>query len=270
MMLVVFWYGLLGLIVGSFLNVVIYRLHTGKSLEGRSHCMSCGRTLSWVHLFPVFSYLALLGRCAYCKARISPRYLIVEILTGALFVFAATMVPDLVERTIYLVLFSAFVVILIYDLLHTIIPDEFVVLSLVSALALALADFVHSGDTYSLMLRMLAGAVGFLFFASLWFVSSGRWVGLGDAKLALPFGIILSWPAIVSAIILSFWIGALVSVVLLFLQKILGRGQYRLPFMRTSLTIKSEIPFAPFLILGFMLVNFWSLDVFTLTAQLFF
>lgn len=99
-------------------------------------------------------------------------------------------------------------------------------------------------------------------------------MGLGDAKLAIPLGIVLSWPAVVSAIVLSFWIGASISVVLLLLQKavrhIVGRGQVRLGFLSRSLTMKSEIPFAPFLVLGFLLAHFFSVDVFEVTGALFF
>ncbi len=259
---------LLGLIVGSFLNVVIYRFNTGKSLNGRSRCLSCGHTLSWATLFPMLSYLMLRGRCAYCGSRISPRYMLVELLTAMLFGGAALLVQDPLLLGLYLVLAALFVLVVVYDLLHTIIPDLFVVLTTVVGGAIAVYAYVGDGDAYGLLLRLLGAAVGFLFFASLWLISQGRWIGLGDAKLALPLGLIASFPAVVSVIVLSFWIGAVVSIALLVLQKIMRRGQQRLPFLRTSLTIKSEIPFAPFLIAGFLLVHFFAFNAFTFIASL--
>jgi len=265
--IIIAWHVLLGLIVGSFLNVVIYRFNTGKSLGGRSHCLSCGHLLSWRHLVPVFSYLALLGKCAFCQARISPRYFVVEILTGALFGIIAYTVGDVWVRPLYLLLACFFVLIIVYDVLHTIIPDEFVIAVAVLAVSIGLYDVYVTGDLMSGALRLLSGGVGFFFFFSLWYMSSGRWIGLGDAKLAVPLGIIVSWPGIVSTIILSFWIGAVLSVFLLVLQSLMKRGQKHLRFIPTSLTIKSEIPFAPFLILGFLLVHLYHIDVFTLIEK---
>ena len=259
---------LFGLIVGSFLNVVVYRFNTGKSLNGRSHCLSCGHTLSWLTLFPVVSYLALRGRCAYCSARISPRYMLVEVLTASLFGMVAYLVHEPLSLVLLLAFMAFCVLVLVYDLLHTIIPDTFVVGMSLIAFALSGVDYWYTDDVYALLLRALGAATGFLFFASLWMLSQGRWIGLGDAKLAIPLGLVASFPAMISVIVLSFWIGALVSIVLIVLQHLLKRGQHRLPFLRTSLTIKSEVPFAPFLIAGFLLVHFYAFNVFTFIASL--
>lgn len=290
---IVVWCSLLGLVVGSFLNVVIYRFHTGKSLQGRSRCLSCGHTLSWVCLFPVASYLALRGRCAYCTARISPRYFLVELLTALLFGMVAATTSSLFLTLALLTLVSLLVVILVYDLLHTIIPDEYVIAVTVVAVGIGALSIFDAQGAYvvrEILLRLAGGAVGFLFFASLWYVSRGRWIGFGDAKLAFPLGLIVSWPGVVSMVVFSFWIGAVISVCLLGLQYLAWQGRlylvsrpqsslffrltvmlqtyFRLP--RLGLTMKSEIPFAPFLICGFVLVYFFSLTIFTFITFIFF
>jgi len=277
--IVIAWYALLGLIIGSFLNVVIYRFNTGKSLQGRSRCLSCGETLSWWHLVPVFSFMCLRARCSFCSARISFRYVAVELLTAFSFGLVAYLVHDFWLQPLYAVLMSVLVVILVYDILHMIIPDSLVLA--LGGIALVLAgydawllfsffDFALQPVVSMVGSRILAAAVGFLFFASLWRVSNGRWIGFGDAKLAIPLGFIVGWPGIISTIILSFWVGAAVSVFLLALQTLfarLKRGQHRLRFIPHSLTIKSEIPFAPFLIIGFLLVHFFAIDVFILIGN---
>ena len=122
----------LGLIIGSFLNVVIYRINTSKSLGGRSACMSCRNQLCWFELIPFFSFLGLKGRCRNCKTKISLQYPLVEFLTGMLFVFIflkfqSLLLIDpfvfLITFLYYVAMFSILMVIVIYDLKHKIIPD---------------------------------------------------------------------------------------------------------------------------------------------------
>ena len=279
--LIIAWHVCLGLIIGSFLNVVIYRFNTGKSLRGRSHCLSCGHMLSPWHLVPVFSYVCLCARCAFCKSRISPRYFIVELLTGASFGFIAYMIADVLVRPLYLVFISVLVIIVVYDMLHMIIPDKLVMWLSGVVLAIAAYDFwqtsriaYHFSFTPGLevlFLRLVSAGIAFLFFASLWYVSRGRWIGFGDAKLAVPLGFLVSWPGVISTIILSFWIGAVLSLLLMSIQRVLGHvaksGHYRLRFIKHSLTIKSEIPFAPFLIMGSLCVHFYAIDVFGIIGR---
>src|ERR1035437_10118568 len=123
-----------GLIIGSFLNVVILRLNTQKSLGGRSGCMSCLNKLSWYELIPVFSFLGLRGRCKNCKAKISIQYPIVELITGFIFaalflkfqnVFFFNTVPVFsFTYAFYAVAFSLLLVIAVYDIRHKIIPNK--------------------------------------------------------------------------------------------------------------------------------------------------
>lgn len=252
----------LGAIIGSFLNVVIYRLGTGKSLSGRSHCMSCGHTLAWYELFPIISYIAILGHCKHCHAYVPMRYMLVEVFTGILFVALSFVFYSEPVLLVLQLLFAAILmVILVYDLRHMIIPDRMVLLLMVTSIAWLL---VFAADMSTLVSHLLAGAGAGVFFGAFWFVSKGRWMGLGDAKLALPLGIVLGPYGTIAVLVLSFWIGAAVGVAMLVLQHLMQTGKTGLPFWRTPLTMKSEIPFAPFLIISFWCVIIFHVDFFTL------
>lgn len=249
-----------GVIIGSFLNVYIYRFHTGKSLSGSSHCLSCTAPLKWYDLFPLFSYLALRGHCRRCGARIPSRYFWVELTTGLLFVAVVLLTPVLFWP-FNLCLMSLLVVISVYDLYHFVIPDEFVYTASLLALFLTGTMWYQDHDWYAILWRVLAAALVYGFFAGLWKYSDGRWLGYGDAKLAVPLGFMVGIGGIFSMLVVSFWIGTIISLGIIVWQKMLRRGQLRLRFMATPLTIKSEVPFAPFLILGFLVVYLGGVNV---------
>ena len=256
-----------GLVIGSFLNVVIYRLHTGKSLAGRSHCLSCGHTLAWHDLLPVVSYLLLRGRCRYCGACVTPRYVLVELLTGLLFISALWVSTSWLELVFWWIVLAVLVVVLVYDLLHLIIPDRLVIGLLALALGWVSYLWLHpEPDWGSWALTIGAALLGAGSLAFLWIISKGRWIGLGDAKLAVPLGLFLGAGSTFSFIVLAFWVGAVTSVALLVLQSLSKRGQPHLRFLAQPLTIKSEVPFAPFLIIAFLLILWFELDVLMLAA----
>jgi len=260
------WYqytlvALFGLIIGSFLNVYLYRFNTGKSLAGSSHCLSCGKPLRWYELFPVLSYLALRGRCGGCESRIPLRYTAVELFTALLFLLAYYSVGATIQLPLLLLLVSILMVITVYDLYHLIIPDK-----LVAALILVIgALFIVSyGQVYSLTdiaYHALAAVGTFIFFGGLWWFSAGRWIGFGDVKLATPLAFFLGPIPAFSFIVLSFWIGAIISLGLLGVQYGLKRGKRTLSRSSIPLTMKSEVPFAPFIILAFLAVLFFNIDV---------
>lgn len=256
---------LFGLIVGSFLNVVILRTHTKRSLGGHSHCMSCGKRLGVLDLVPLFSYLALLGRCRQCGARISPRYLFIELIAGLSFAYIFSLALSPLASVIHLLLVSILLIIFVYDTEHLIIPDEYVIALVPLAIML---DVFSTGTVNILQLAtaMLGGAVSFAFLGGLWKVSGGRWIGLGDAKLSVPLAIAVGISNVFSLIVFAFWLGAVVSVSLLLIGKLLLRGQKHLRFFGTPLTMKAEVPFAPFLIGSFIIVYFSHGDVFTITS----
>jgi len=259
-----------GVVIGSFLNVFIYRFHTGKTLSGSSHCLSCQHPLSWFELFPLLSYLGLGGRCRACRAYIPVRYFLVELLTALLFLLVVTTVVQPVLWPLWFMVVSILVVISVYDLYHFVIPDEFVWSLVVMAAVLASYQQYQMFDVWLLLYNVLAAVLSFSFFAGLWWYSSGRWIGFGDAKLAVPLGFIVGFPAVFSMLVLSFWIGAVLSLLIIAYQYAQKRGQlsYRLP--ARHLTIKSEVPFAPFLILGFLVVALLQIDVLSLTSYVLF
>jgi prepilin signal peptidase PulO-like enzyme (type II secretory pathway) len=266
-----FWYTVLvalgfGVIIGSFLNVVIYRFHTGKSLAGSSHCLSCQTPLRFYELFPLVSYLSLRGRCRSCSAHIPSRYFWVELLTGLLFVAVVlTLTPLWWPFGFFLV--SLLVVVTVYDIYHLVIPQSFVwVLLACSVIAvggeyLMLPDYIRVGE------HLLAGFLAYGFFAFLWKVSQGRWIGYGDAKLAWPLGLLVGVSGMFSMIVLAFWVGTVISLGILLLGRLANkRGKTHLRFLATPLTMKSEVPFAPFLIAGFLLVYLGQIDVLALIS----
>lgn len=260
-----------GAIIGSFLNVVIYRLHTGHSMNGRSHCMSCGKVLAWYELFPVLSYIALRGSCRGCASYIPSRYLVVEVLSGSLFVLVWNLFstqPFLLAFNFVLV--SVCMVMLVYDIRHMIIPDELTIA--VGAIACIFIGYaIFQGSEYTVIATHgMAGACATLFFWGLWYISKGRWIGFGDVKLAFPFGFMVGLEGVFSVVVLSFWIGAVISLTLLGLERLSKRGKVRLHFLSSPITIKSEVPFAPFFITGFLLVHLIHADIFTITYALFF
>lgn len=252
---------LLGCIMGSFLDVFISRFHTGRSINGRSHCTSCGHTLDWYELFPVFSYAFLRGRCLVCGGRIPARLFWMEITTGLLFLLVFMSV-DTIPALLFGLVFSLLAIIItVYDVRHLVIPNGFVwATALLAASFLVYESYVAQSFTLAVP-YVFSAIVAASFYYLLWLISRGRWIGKGDAKLALPLGMMLTAQQTFSFVVLSFWVGAAVSVVLLLMQYLLGRGQSHLRFLRIPLTMKSEVPFAPFLLIAFALVYFWGFDV---------
>lgn len=271
--LLVFLFFLFGLIIGSFLNVVICRYNTGKSLGGESACMSCEGKLRWYELVPLFSFVALQGRCKTCQTKISVQYPLVELATGLIFVLLFFKLQDLffislptfaITYAYCAFMFSLLIIIATYDLKHKIIPDRF---SLVFGVFAFLGLFFFAG--YSLsptsagsaqagfyphlpsILEFLSGVFIALPFALFWFLSRGTWMGLGDAKLALGLGWFLGISRALSGLVVAFWSGAIIGLYLIFFGK--GYG------------MKSEIPFALYLVLGAFLAFVFNLQLFPIS-----
>ncbi len=248
-----------GTIIGSFLNVVIYRYNTGVTLGGRSKCFSCAKTLSWYELVPIFSFILQRGKCSDCKSKISIQYPAIELLTGILFVaILATSnvlqniqiissILEIIPVIYFLLIASLLIVITVYDLHHMIIPNGLVYAFILLAF---FALFIDTSLNFVLpnTLDLLAGPILATPFALLWLLSHGKWMGFGDAKLALGIGWALGLYAGISAIIFAFWTGAIVGVFLLILKS-------------RAFTMKSEIAFGPFLIFGMAIVWFFGVSV---------
>jgi prepilin signal peptidase PulO-like enzyme (type II secretory pathway) len=237
-----------GVLIGSFLNVLIYRHNTGMTLGGRSMCFSCGKKLHWHELIPVLSFFMQKKRCRGCGSKIAWQYSLVELATGALFtgiafkiLFPVTLI-SIIQTIILFKIISVLMVIFVYDMRHKIIPDLYAILFTLLAIAYTAFNAFALGEpvTHALLFNAGAGLLLFLFFAGLWYFSGGRAMGFGDAKLAVGIGLLLGMGKGLLAIMISFWVGALYGVFLL-----LARKKY--------VTMKTEIPFAPFMILGLII-----------------
>lgn len=257
----------LGTIIGSFANVFVLRYGTGRSLNGRSSCGSCGKKLSWYELIPVVSWLMQWGRCRSCESRISPQYLIVELLFGAVFAlctwsifgFSAVLTLSSSINLVYLWIVSFLLISLsIYDIRHMIIPDGMLIVLGAAALAWQVGGLW--GTWHALFMTLVAGPLVALPFFTLWLISKGRWMGLGDIKLAVVMGWMLGLLGGFSALIFGVWAGALVSLAII--------GITRLVSHRTGLTMKSEIPFGPFLATGALLVLLTDVTILALVGMM--
>lgn len=258
-----------GTIVGSFLNVLVLRYNTGVSfVRGRSFCFSCGKKLSWLETIPLLSFILQRGKCRGCKSKISWQYPIVEALTGLLFTAVLIKYEGLYGLYYHtpfvilaLILIAVLVVITVYDFKHKIIPDGLVVTFGVLALLKILADYFivnqfYVGNFTHLIWSLVAGPLLALPLFLIWLFSKGQWMGLGDPKLVLCIGWFLGPIFGLSAIVLAFWAGAIYGLLMMLLAKF--------NWHNIRITRKSEIPFAPFLVLGFLLVFFFNWDVFGL------
>jgi leader peptidase (prepilin peptidase) / N-methyltransferase len=266
MLFVALAFAALGSIIGSFLNVVVLRKGVA-SLAGRSSCPSCGKVISYYDLVPVFSWLILRGRCRNCGSGISAQYPLVEAGTALLFALVGTAAfPGflLSAEAVFVLLVqlgivSLLVVITVYDLRHTIIPDEWSYVFAVLALVLAYTQ----SPTLATLLSGPVAAVPLFF---LWLVSRGRWMGLGDPKLALGIGWLLGFPLGVVAIFVSFIIGTFVLVPMLVYERLVTHNGGN-THENSGLTMKSEVPFGPFLIASCLI--FWVIGLYGVEVPLY-
>ncbi|MCA9368874.1 MAG: prepilin peptidase [Pseudomonadales bacterium] len=249
---------IVGLVIGSFLNVVILRSIRDESwVTGRSHCDVCGAQIAWYDNVPLLSYLILRGRCRHCKKAISISHPVVEGLTGVLFVwwyaglflfFKLTQEPFVVLQPLFwLAVAAILMVIFVTDVLVYVIPDKAVValsaLVVVYQLALMYSGIMQPRD---FMWALMGMAVAVLFFFSLWFITRGRGLGLGDVKLIAPLTLLMGWPSAVVGIFSAFIIGAVIGVV----SVVAGKKK-----------MKQPIPFGPFLIIGTVISLIWGHDI---------
>ena len=255
MIVLIFFVG--GLIIGSFLNVLVYRLHAAQELFlSRSRCPKCESLIHWHDNIPVLSFILLKSRCRNCKEKISWQYPLVEFFTGVVFAvvganfFSVSNPETWLTSGLYLAISSCLIVIFVYDLLYMEIPAAVLWTAVFLAAGLNLwLDFSHIsslGMLGSLGWNTLTGNLGallaFLFFFVLVVAGKEKWMGMGDAYLAILLGLFLGWPKIILAVFLAFAIGAIFGIILLAAKK---------------RKLKSAVPFAPFLILGTFIAWFF-------------
>jgi leader peptidase (prepilin peptidase)/N-methyltransferase len=218
---------MIGLCVGSFLNVCIYRLPRGESLAWpASRCTQCGKPLRWYHNIPLVSWLALRGRCAYCRARISPRYPVVEAITALTWVLIVWLTPPGWLLASRLVLGTALIVLFAIDLEHQLLPNVITLPGI--AIGLALSFVAPPGPVDSLLGTALGGGVLYAIAAGYYLLRKEEGMGMGDVKMLAMIGAFLGWRAVLVTLVLSSFAGAAIGIVLMATQR--GTLRYALPF----------------------------------------
>ena len=248
-----------GCFIGSFLNVLIWRLPQGQKPTGRSHCPHCKHVLQAKDLAPVLSFIIARGRCAYCAKKISWRYPLMELLTGALFavswiILFPVWVPNVLSIVLgvkMLLVVAVLIVVFAIDYEHYLILDVVVLPAAIAIAIFSLGLDIHAGSLFtlrSLLLNSIAGAVaGFLPFYILWLVSKGTWIGLGDAKYGLFLGAVFGFPMVWLAYVLASLLGTVFSIPLLLTGK-----KY----------LSSKLPLGTFLSLGALVVLWFGGSLF--------
>jgi len=236
---------------------VICRLREKKDfLLTRSACPTCNHKLGFRDLIPVLSFIFLKAKCRYCQKKISWQYPLVEIATGLLFLLIFVPSGHLPQgdnfqniiHTFYLMLLACFLIIIfVYDLKYYLIPSKIVYFGV------GIIFFYNMFNSYfivhnsSFFINSLISAfLGSIFFLIIFLISRGQWMGFGDVELAFFMGLFLGFPKILLALFLSFLIGAIIGLGLIALKK---------------KELKSEVPFAPFLVLGTFIALFWGQEI---------
>lgn len=196
---------LFGIVIGSFLNVCIYRIPKHEDIvKTRSHCMSCGYTLKWYDMFPVFSFLVLHGKCRKCGTKLSAQYPLVEAINGVLYVLIVWIHGATVEALLYCLLISTLIVISVIDFRTLEIPIGLNMFILLLGLARVATDF---GNVWDYVIGFFAVS---LVLAVLYYATKGAAIGGGDVKLMAVCGLVLGWKLIV----LSFFVGCIAGSVI--------------------------------------------------------
>lgn len=239
---------ILGLLVGSFLNSLIYRLgkkELKKIWTGRSFCPHCKKTLKWFDLIPLISFLIQKGKCRYCRKPISLQYPLVEFFTGLLFFLLFWKFGLSYSLLLFLPITSLLIILFVYDLKTQTIPDLVAYIAIGLALVYSIFNFqFFTATTLRETIFNLISAVSLaVFFALLVYLSKEYLMGKGDIKMGLLLGLTLGFPKILVGAFFAFFLGALVGLILIALKK---------------KNLKSQIPFGPFLILGIFIGLFFG------------
>ncbi|MGB2731832.1 MAG: prepilin peptidase [Microgenomates group bacterium] len=233
---------ILGLAVGSFLNVLIDRLPNDQGLLGRSHCDYCKKTLQPQDLIPVFSYAFLRGRCRYCQKRLQIQYSLIELLTGVVFMLTWLSFSQggLGYQIYTIVLISILIAMFFSDLKYQILPDEEQLALFIVGLAYLIATNVPIPQIAE---RFVLSFVAMMPLLLLFLATKGRGMGFGDVKLLFIFGFLFELQGAFIILYVAFITGGFFGLVAILLRKT---------------KMKSKIAFGPFLILGAILYLFYT------------
>ena len=206
-----------GIVIGSFLNVVIYRVPKKENIVVvNSHCMNCGYQLSWYDLVPIFSWLALRGKCRKCGDKISVQYPLIEALNGVLYMVVFYYFGVSIESLLYCLLFSALLALSVIDFRTYEIPVGFNYFILTLGLIRVVTD-LEDWSTY---------VIGFLavsaFLYLLYIVTDGRGIGGGDVKLMATCGLLIGWKLIILGFLLGCILGSVIHIIRM---RVVGEGR---------------------------------------------
>lgn len=236
---------LIGICIGSFLNVVIDRIPNGKSIVyGRSHCDFCKHTLGIFDLFPVVSFIFLRGKCRYCHHSLSLQYPLIELLTGfSLVVLFLLQMPLSTYQFVFFIFNGIFLVtsigLVVQDMKYHILSDKLlIVLFFVSLLSLIFTP------PFGIPVRLVIGLLASLPFFLIFFISKGRAMGFGDVKLSFVLGFFLGFPGIIICLYVAFLTGAVVALILVLQGKKKFYG--------------GNIALGPFLFLGCLIASIYG------------
>ncbi len=242
---------LFGLCIGSFLNVLVIRLHDKKTLFGRSECPNCHHKLSFFDLIPLFSFLSLKGKCRYCKEKISWQYFFVELATALLFLISFIINYFYSDFNILIlirdiVVISALVAIFVYDAKYMEIPDE---ISIPTSVIVAVLNYFIYKNLESII---FGATIGVMFFLIQFIISRGKWIGGGDIRMGLLIGVLLGPQKAIFAIFLSYFVGAIYSIPII-VNKYFNKNKIEKEELNQNI-----LPLAPFLVIGILMVLFFS------------
>lgn len=230
------FFGLYGVVIGSFLNVLILRLPIKENITmKRSHCMTCGHALSWYELIPLFSYLFLGGKCRHCKAHISAQYPIIEGANGLIYVSIFLAKGITVETFLYCLCASALLALSVIDWRTQEIPLGFNIFILILGLVRLVTDL---GNWSQYVIGLFAVSV---FLLLINFVTKGRGIGHGDIKLMAATGLLMGWKRIIVAFIVACIIGTVIHLIRMAVKKA-GR----------------KLAFGPYLSMGIYIAMIWG------------
>lgn len=269
--------GLLGCIVGSFLNVVALRQETHQDLGGRSHCPACNHQLSWYELIPVISFLIQRGKCRNCKKTISPRYVGVELFVGIIYflttsffiktfssVYMFMPVWFFIILLLLLMIISYIALMVVYDIQTKTVPLVwFIGLVFFSCIYLSIPYISGAASALSLWRTVgfhISGMIIALPFLVMWVISKGKWMGFADIEIMAWIGMFLGIQMGASAVLLSFYIGAFFGMIFIVINLIKG--------ISYNAIRRIQIPFAPFLFIGWFITLVYSFNIFTLLSGL--
>ncbi len=242
---------LVGIVIGSFLNVSIYRIPKGESISyPGSHCMACQHPLGRFDLIPIVSYLCLKGKCRYCGEKISGRYLFIELITGLSFVAVFLRFGISIEGIIYALFIAVLIVLTMIDYDYMLLPTSVIWSGVILGVFLRIFQTVLHKNPEYLISSLLAAALGYSFFYAVFYMAKllfkKEGLGFGDVRLIGMLGIYLSIPLILLTIFISSILASIYGIIILYIKK------------------KNEpFPFGPFINLGAVIALFYGYSIIT-------